>query len=492
MRRSFFSSSLLITFFLISAANAYSYSQVDLLDTGQIEKNGLIAQYEWDPVSSRCAAIVCKDHNGNVGRAFYSYDEHGFLTQAMVDDGHGDLPDDMTGATERRIIRFLIGDAPPLLAKPLGIQYFLLQSPFSPSDEKLVYEVSFQYGADGEVESFFDSRGGLAIKEASFDAMDRCIADGALRFSSDQTVEKMPDVSQFSEHIFGSNLWGRISDGFFAIFKSFQLAVKYARKNLNAELNISDPIVHEMEKIGKTLFGGSTYVLMGQEFEETRVHTYGEAEISDKVRVTFINGILNTQSMLYEALETISLTHGGVNVHHVFRPTEGWTWDISRAILIKTAYSLGFHSLHSRLLAEMWKGLIEEMGGVQGGGVIIHYAHSLGGTETERARDFLTPDEQKMIRVVTFGSSTLVPSDGYQSVINVVSVNDGVSSGVSGFIIDPLGHIRNFFDPESNVNYYGSYLSWPSFPFDHSINGRTYYSVLQELGKTFLEEFGQS
>ena len=157
--------------------------------------------------------------------------------------------------------------------------------------------------------------------------------------------------------------------------------------------------------------------------------------------------------------------------------------------MIKTTFLFfGFRSLHAHLLAELWRSLIQEMGGVEGGGTIVHYAHSLGGSETDRARELLSPEEQKMIRVITFGSSTLVRNEGFQYVVNNISVNDGVSS----FLLEPLGHIRNLFDPDSNVRYHGSYFygSSPWWPGDHLLNGPTYSALLRQMGKDFVSEFG--
>jgi RHS repeat-associated protein len=282
-----------------------------------------------------------------------------------------------------------------------------------------------------------------------------------------------------------SQIWDRVADTFFSCFYYLQICAHQAKIKISAELSLPRSISKGLERIGKTLFGESFYLLMGPHHEETYVDCYGQREIDDKVRVTFINGILNTRNMMLKSLEVISESHGGVKVHYVYRPTEGWTWDISRSVMIKTAFALGFRSMHAQLLAQMWKELIQEMGGVEGGGTILHYAHSLGGSETDRARELLSPEEQKMIRVITFGSATLVPNVGYQSVLNNVSVNDGVSS----VFLDPIGHIRNYFDPDSNVRFHGSFLGSPYWPTDHLLNGPTYGPVLFQLGEKFLAEF---
>lgn len=289
-----------------------------------------------------------------------------------------------------------------------------------------------------------------------------------------------------------SHLWDNISNVFFNCFKYLQLSAHQTKMRLNGELKFHDPISDAFEKIAKILFGETFYFLLGPHFEETEIACYGQGEISNKVRVTFINGILNTRTDLKQSLQTISESHGNVNVHYVFRPTEGWTWDISRSIAIKLGFLLGFRSLHAHLLAQLWRTLITDMGGPQGGGTILHYAHSLGGSETDRARELLTPEEQKMIRVNSFGSSTLIRNEGYQYVVNHASKKDGVHW------LDPFGHIRNFFDPDSNVRFYGSFfdgtfdylINYPCMPADHLLNGATYGPILKSMGESFLIEFG--
>lgn len=283
-----------------------------------------------------------------------------------------------------------------------------------------------------------------------------------------------------------TSMWDNFVSTLYSGFQYLKTSAHVAKMKLGAELQLPSPLNETLEKMAKGLFGETSYLLMGPHFEETDVDSYGEKEISDKVRVTFVNGILNTRQLLKETINTVSQSHGGVKIHYVFRPTEGWTWDISRGLIIKLGFVLGFRSLHAYLLAELWRNLIQEMGGVGNGGTIIHYAHSLGGTETDRARELLTPEEQQMIRVITFGSSTFVRNEGFQSVINHVSVRDGVSS----FFLEPLGHIRNFLDPDSNVRFHGSFFGLPIWPADHLLNGVTYDPLIREMGQQFIEEFG--
>jgi hypothetical protein len=139
------------------------------------------------------------------------------------------------------------------------------------------------------------------------------------------------------------------------------------------------------------------------------------------------------------------------------------------------------------LLAQLWKELIEEMGGIEGGGVIIHYAHSLGGTETDRARELLTPEEQQMIQVVSIGSATMIRDQGFRNVTNYVNTLDGVC------FLDPIGRIRNLFDPNSNVRllraHWNGWQPWTLLPYHHPLYIATYTNILYELGKQFLLDY---
>lgn len=447
----------------------YVYLEEDpALLAAQVEENGLKTIYQYN-ASKQCTALFREFQGKLVSRCFYFYDHQGLLEKAVADEGQAREANDLLGVKQQQIIRFQMGHQFPLVGKPLKIEDALFD-PHS-SQEEIIYEIFFHYDEQGELLSTLDSQGEVIIREKT--PLDWLPKNGSLSYPWMETISC-------------SQMWERIANAFYSCFKYLQLSAHQTRMKWSAELKLPEPIAHALEKIAKALLGGSTYLLMGPHFEETQIDSYGGREIHDKVRVTFINGILNTSAMMHESLNFISETHGGVKVHYVFRPTEGWTWDISRAVVIKTALAfLGFRSLHAHLLAKLWKDLIEEMGGIGSGGVIIHYGHSLGGTETDRARAFLTLEEQKMIRIVTFGSSTMVRNEGFQSVINIVSVNDGVSS----CFLEPLGHLRNYFDPNSNIRFYGSRLKAPYWPADHLLNGATYGPLVREFGEKFLVEF---
>lgn len=206
---------------------------------------------------------------------------------------------------------------------------------------------------------------------------------------------------------------------------------------------------------------------------ETGIHGRGESD--EGVRVTLINGIMNVRKDFQISLRILSETHGGVNVHYIFRPTQGFFSDLVQAFMSK----LGYASPHVRQLANMWKGLIDEMGGPANGGLIMHYAHSLGGTDTLTASLLLTPEERRMIRVFTIGSATMVKDKDFESVFNFVSKRDGVS------LFDPIGYWRGIFSSQANVSFIGSVIGIPLI--DHWLSWTTYTDIFKLLGRRFLQ-----
>ena len=306
---------------------------------------------------------------------------------------------------------------------------------------------------------------------------------GCIRNVTFDNNSEVLDIADFQETIAFDSICQQVSDYLISWYCYLKTAAKNSPSNINQKTVLPAPFNQTLEQLGQGFLGNLQYLLMGCHPTETRIGSHGKRDLHDKVRVTFINGMLNTEDMVIQALESISASHGDVKVSYVFRPTGGWTGDLGHALMIKSAYMFGYRSTHAYLLANLWKELIREMGGVEGGGTIVHYAHSLGGSDTDRARTLLTPEEQKMIRVITFGSATFVSNTGYQSVTNIVSKRDFIC------IVDPLGRMRNYWDPQSNIQYFAMYSPWTVI--DHFLSGPTYAQVLKDLGKKFLEEFNQ-
>lgn len=235
---------------------------------------------------------------------------------------------------------------------------------------------------------------------------------------------------------------------------------------------------NDIEEYANAIVGSLFLRLTGFYVHNPETGTLGKGEINDKVRVTMINGILNIRAEYMQMVGFFSKTHGGVNIHYVFRPSDGWAHDLLKCVLSK----IGIVSSQSRLLARTWKQLIREMGGVGGGGLIIHYAHSIGGTETSNAKRLLTPAERMMIRVITLGSATLIPESDFQSVVNYVSWGDGVC------YFDPIGYVRALLNDDTNIYLVGSSFGIPLI--DHLLENDSYSSVVRMLGADFVSTYG--
>ncbi|MEI8124759.1 MAG: RHS repeat-associated core domain-containing protein, partial [Parachlamydiaceae bacterium] len=235
-----------------------------------------------------------------------------------------------------------------------------------------------------------------------------------------------------------------------------------------------DYLAHEMFSHGFLQFAG--YYQHSMDVGKT---PFGR-EINDKVRITLINGILNARGDLEQSLDLFSSTHGNNVIHYIFHPTEGWSRDIMKAVLSKC----GYVSPEARQLANKWKEMIEEMGGIDGGGVVLHYAHSIGATETNIARTLLTPEEQRLIHVITLGSPSMISNDsGFGSVVNYVSKRDGVS------LLDPIGYLKGLFTDEYNLQFKGSFWGIPLI--DHTLFTDTYVGVIRDLGNEFVDHYGR-
>lgn len=231
-------------------------------------------------------------------------------------------------------------------------------------------------------------------------------------------------------------------------------------------------------ELGEIFFGKMYTLMLGLYDQPMQTGVVGKGEVSNRVRVTFINGILNSCEDCRENAEFLSGWHGGVNVHYIYRPTEGWSEDMISSTLVK----LGYVTPQACEMVKLWRQLIAEMGGPGNGGTIIHYAHSIGGSETWNAKNMLTTEEKKMIHVITIGSPSMIHKNGLYSVDNYVSVRDGVC------LLDPVGYIRGRLHNDARVVFVGSWIGMPIV--DHQLNSETYQKVIQELGKKFVENYG--
>lgn len=226
------------------------------------------------------------------------------------------------------------------------------------------------------------------------------------------------------------------------------------------------------------IFGENNLMLLGFYSTEAESGKWGAGEVSNHVRVSFINGILTNTPALIQNLSALSEAHGDVNIHYVYRPSKGWTWDLMQSLFVQ----MGHTSIYAKRLSEKWQNMIEEMGGVDGGGKIIHYAHSIGTMETLRALELLSDEERKMIFVYAFGSPSLFTH--VPEIQHYASVRDGVS-----ILIDFPSFIKAYLNPDEGVYLSGTYLGIPFA--DHLFTSETYSTIWSAMGKTFVEKYGQ-
>lgn len=292
-------------------------------------------------------------------------------------------------------------------------------------------------------------------------------------YASNDPINRIDPYGLFSLSALWHSLCSSASSFKTQVFDLFETVNSFIQEHLSFEYNFRDNVEDTLVAI----FGKIPLGFYGFYQDVQEIVVIGEKEFSEKARITFINGILNAHHDVVDTVETISKYHEGNNIYYVFKSTEGWTKDLLKSALVK----FGWVSPEAKQLAELWKELIAEMGGVESGGIIIHYAHSIGGSDTGRARTLLSPEEQKMIKVYTMGSPTLLKSDGFLSVVNYVSLGDGVC------YLDPISYHKARNDPSSNVVFLDNSSSIPGI--DHPLSA--YTRVLEVLGRQFLETYAR-
>ena len=257
--------------------------------------------------------------------------------------------------------------------------------------------------------------------------------------------------------IWAKNLFKSLGSFLVNIFKSFYT------------VGLVDNVLDKTVGRGMLLFMGHIKTKPQQGF-------YGRGEVQDKVRVSFMNGVLADYSDLMKSVQALSESHGNVNVHYIYRPTQGWMGDI----MLTTCIKLGLVSKEAHSLAHKWKSLIEEMGGISGGGKIIHYAHSMGTQESLHALKLLSDEERQLIHIYSFGSPNL--STDHPHTYHYISSRDGVA------LLDINNFIQACSGKSPNVRLVGSPLGFPLI--DHLFFSETYQTLWRSMGRSFTEWYG--
>lgn len=234
-----------------------------------------------------------------------------------------------------------------------------------------------------------------------------------------------------------------------------------------------------LEFIGEKLIGFGYALFLGDRSFVSHQGIYGQGEISDKARVTFINGIANEPHHVMFCIEDLSESHGNVNVHYVYSATRGFLLDVIRAAKVR----FGHTSPEAYLLLDTWRQMIAEMGGTDGGGKIIHYAHSIGAGDTERALALMSDEERRMIEVYTFGSPMLLKHEKPgETVLNFINIRDGIS------LLDPFRYLKALLAGDHQIVFIGVMDGIPLI--DHYFRTDSYQRVWETLGRYFVKIYG--
>ncbi len=284
-------------------------------------------------------------------------------------------------------------------------------------------------------------------------------------------THESPKSEAYTEKLKNSitHFFDTLSDFFTQIPASTQAFVEW--------LQTPDPSDPDMQKEVSWLRWTLNHLMEWR--EDSQIGVIGKGELGNHVRITYLNGMRNTPEEVLEYLENLSKMHGNANVHYVFRESNGWIKDILKAsLVVKGSYV----TEHATKLAEVWKQMIEEMGGVDGEGTIIHYAHSLGAADTYVAGGLMTEEERKMIKVFTFGSPQIIPAGYFGETLNYISRWDGVC------LLGPYNYIKALFFEEEHVVYLQSWENM--FWQDHLISYPTYNRVMTQLSEGIVTHFG--
>ena len=205
--------------------------------------------------------------------------------------------------------------------------------------------------------------------------------------------------------------------------------------------------------------------------------TVGFGEVSPKVRLTYVNGMRTSSTEACAHATRISELHGNTNAHYTYNASHGGPLDLLECVMGKAGIS--HHPV--RLLKKNWLERIDEMGGVKGGGKIIHSADSQGAIITHCALGLLNSDQKRMIHVTTFGGAHMISNKDCGGAVNYVSCRDIVP-----FITASSGMLNS----DTDVQFVGKLFEGAPF-IDHGFMNKNYQESLQGTALDFVDKYGK-
>jgi hypothetical protein len=175
-------------------------------------------------------------------RCFFSYDAYGFLEQAIIDDGEGQHPDDLTGVRQREIICLQIGHQFPLVDKPLKIEKYVWDPHCSDANGILYDDLVFNYNEEGELVSICDCLGEIAHTVEPFskgsywaDLFDLSVFCENMNFETDSP---MLQPCNLDEVVSIAKVWEIMTKAFFSAFYYLERSAHQMKVKWNSELKL--------------------------------------------------------------------------------------------------------------------------------------------------------------------------------------------------------------------------------------------------------------
>lgn len=183
------------------------------------------------------------------------------------------------------------------------------------------------------------------------------------------------------------------------------------------------------------------------------------------------NGMLTHKTDAVKQAEYISQTHGGVQVDLMYHGTNGLVMDLINCGLSK----IGMPTSYNKMCANYYQQRLRD----DPNHLFTSSVHSRGGTQIMNTGRLLKPEQRSHIKVIPYGSATLVPKDYFDSAVNNLSRMDVVS------MTNPLAYFVGLLGKQYEMNFLAPSTCSPLK--EHGFLEETYAKEIKRRGDEFKE-----